>query len=213
MLFILAAVAEWACEYGELSAVRLYVKPLLVPLLVLGFGRSLWRHRFFWIAMTGCWLGDVLLLFEASEWFFIFGLLAFLTAHIFLSLLYRRLRHDGDGMLGPQKLRASFPLILWATGLVVILFPKLGPLQIPVIFYSLVLLVMVLQALFRYGFTSSASFWQVFLGAFLFLVSDSLLALNKFLTPLPQAGLVIMITYVGAIFFIVTGLALHPQKQ
>ena len=42
-------------------------------------------------------------------------------------------------------------------------------------------------------------------GALMFVLSDSLLAINKFLEPLPYAGISIMLTYCAAQYFIVTG--------
>jgi uncharacterized membrane protein YhhN len=109
-----------------------------------------------------------------------------------------------------QRVRLAFPIVLAGTGLVVILYSKLGDLQIPVIVYAAVITTMVLTALFRYGRTSNSSFWQVFIGAVLFMISDSILAINKFLDPITNAGLYIMITYVAAQFLIVHGILKHP---
>ena len=67
-------------------------------------------------------------------------------------------------------------------------------------------LFMVLNALFRYGRTTSASFWMVFFGALLFMASDSLLAVNKFMMPIYHAHIWIMLTYISAQFLIVDGL-------
>ena len=103
----------------------------------------------------------------------------------------------------------SFPIVLAGTGLITVLFPTLGPLKIPVLVYSLVLVGMVMTALFRYGRTSPESFWKVFMGAVLFMTSDSLLAINKFYTPLPYAGLLIMLTYISAQYLIVEGIVKH----
>jgi uncharacterized membrane protein YhhN len=99
------------------------------------------------------------------------------------------------------------------TGLVTILYPVLGDLKIPVMVYALVLTVMVLQSIFRYGFTSSASFWNVCIGALFFLASDSLLAINKFLQPLPSASLLIMVTYMVAQYSITVGAISHQRTS
>jgi uncharacterized membrane protein YhhN len=68
---------------------------------------------------------------------------------------------------------------------------------------------MVMVALFRFGKTTAGSFAMVFGGAILFMISDSLIAINKFLEPLPQSGFWIMTTYIGAQFLIVRGLLRH----
>lgn len=161
--------------------------------------------------MFFCWLGDVFLMFDqVNELFFMLGLGAFLTGHINFIFCYRQLRSEkGEGLNNPQKLRFSFPVLLIGTGLITILYPKLGDLKIPVMVYALVLSVMVIQAIFRYGFTSSKSFWLMTTGAMFFMLSDSLLAINKFLQPLPNAGLSIMITYMAAQYLITLGAVEH----
>jgi uncharacterized membrane protein YhhN len=116
-------------------------------------------------------------------------------------------------LLGSQKVRFSLPFILAGTGLVVILYPVLGDLKIPVMIYALVLTLMVLNALFRYGRTSMKSFLLVFLGAILFMASDSMLAINKFLQPFSGAGVWIMLTYCVAQFLIVEGALIHLKKE
>jgi uncharacterized membrane protein YhhN len=68
---------------------------------------------------------------------------------------------------------------------------------------------MAMQALFRYGRTNSKSFTLVFAGAISFMLSDSLLAINKFMQPLPLAGLAIMFTYILAQYLIVEGVVRH----
>jgi uncharacterized membrane protein YhhN len=68
---------------------------------------------------------------------------------------------------------------------------------------------MVLNALFRYNRTDRRSFWLVFFGAILFMISDALLAINKFLIDLPFSGLWIMTSYVFAQLLIIEGLIVH----
>ena len=172
------------------------------------------RNYFFLIAMAFCWLGDVLLMFQGDERFFIGGLVAFLSGHVLYVFSYRQMREpEGLGLLGPQKIRFSFPIILAGTGLVVVLLPHLGELKIPVMIYALVLTIMVLQALFRFGFTSKRSFTLIFVGALFFMISDSALAINKFMHPLPMASLLIMSTYMTAQFLIVEGAIAHAKNK
>ena len=78
--------------------------------------------------------------------------------------------------------------------------------------YALVLIVMVLNSVFRYGRTSNVSFSLVFLGSILFMFSDSVLAINKFLKPVPAAGFWIMSTYILAQFLIIHGLVRHASN-
>ena len=114
--------------------------------------------------------------------------------------------------MSTQKIRFSFPIILAGTGLIVILFPSLGSLKIPVLVYAIALMVMVMMALFRYGRTGTRSFWMVFVGAAVFMSSDSLLAINKFYSSIYLSGLFIMLTYTTAQYLIVEGVLSHREE-
>ncbi len=158
--------------------------------------------------------GDVLLMFQESNAnYFMFGLGAFLVAHVFYIFAYKQ--HQGAGsadeLQGLRKIRFALPIVLSGTGLITILYNRLGDLKIPVVLYASILTYMVLVALFRFGKTNVRSFALVFGGAILFMISDSLIAINKFLEPLPQAGFWIMLTYISAQFLliIVRGLLRH----
>jgi uncharacterized membrane protein YhhN len=212
LFFLIVSVGDLIAIAVASNQLQLICKPLIL-LSLIGYylaaveSRSLILIR----ALFFSWAGDVLLLFTHREIFFITGLIAFLISHFLFIQVYRQHRdaHVEKELLGPQKARFAFPIILTATGLVVILYSSLGPLKIPVMVYALVLCVMVITALFRYGRTNSQSFWSVFSGAVLFMVSDSLLALNKFLNPVAGAGFVIMLTYIAAQYLIVNGLIRH----
>ena len=75
--------------------------------------------------------------------------------------------------------------------------------------YALILIVMVLNSVFRYGRTINASFWLVFVGSIFFMLSDSVLAINKFFSPVTAAGFWVMSTYILAQFLIIQGLLKH----
>lgn len=157
-------------------------------------------------------LGDTLLMLQKhNPNYFMFGLGAFLVAHIFYILAYRQ--HQGEGsadeLQGLQRIRFALPVVLSGTGLVVILYNHLGDLKIPVLVYATVLTYMVLTALFRFGKTNTGSFTMVFGGAILFMISDSLIAVSKFLEPLAMGSFWIMTTYIAAQFLIVRGLIRH----
>lgn len=165
-------------------------------------------------ALFFCWLGDVLLMFvERTELFFIAGLASFLIGHVFYIFCYRMLRTPGTGGLLPtQRLRFAFPIALAGSGLLTVLFPHLGDMKIPVTVYAVVIVVMSMTALNRYGLTSAESFWSIFMGALLFMLSDSLLAINKFYTPFAASAFFIMATYCAAQWLIVKGIIAHQHQ-
>lgn len=216
-LFILVSGAVLLAEKGNADLFYLICKPAIMITLGLYYwalqrDQQAGVSKIVVLAILFSCAGDTLLMFQEREGnFFMFGLAAFLVAHIFYILAYRQNQSSDTSheLQGLQKIRYAFPIILSGTGLVVILFNRLGGMKIPVLIYAVVLTGMVLAALFRFGKTSMASFALVFGGAILFMISDSLIATNKFLEPLPMAGMWIMITYILAQYLIITGLSRH----
>lgn len=214
IFFIAIAVTELIAVTFNMALINFIAKPLLIPALTLYYLSSTQQKSFlFLIALFFCWLGDVLLMLQRDEIFFIAGLVAFLTGHVLYILCYRKFRTTGVGLNGAQRMRYALPIVLAGTGLVTVLFPYLGSLQLPVMVYALVLTVMTLQALFRFGHTNKLSFALVFGGAISFMISDSLLAINKFMQPLPLSGLAIMLTYILAQYLIVEGVLKHQLAE
>ncbi len=213
VFFGITGVAELLAVSMNWTSVQYVAKPLIMLSLVgYFFFSTTARSIYFTMALLFCWAGDVLLLFQDSmAHFFIFGLVAFLIGHMLYIVSYRQFRHGdkSNELLPTQKFRYSLPIILAGTGLIVILYPNLGSLQIPVLVYAVVLMLMVLAALMRFGRTTPTSFWMIFLGAVLFMISDSSLAINKFYAPFENSGLAIMITYIAAQYLIVEGAVQH----
>lgn len=218
ILFVGSAIAEFTVQAFSFTDIHYVSKPLLMISLLLYYLSSVnaeERSNVTIAALAFSWVGDVLLLFQSKEeLYFIGGLLAFLVAHLFYIFAYRQFRTEDRSkeLLGVQRFRFSFPIILAGTGLITVLYAHLGTLKIPVIIYALVLMFMVLNALFRFGRTSLGSFSMVFFGATLFMISDSMIAVNKFLTPIAYSGLWIMLTYVGAQYLIIEGLIRHKHN-
>ncbi len=210
ILFFVFGGLELAAEFLNYSNLRWVAKPMLLILLI-GFylQKTSSLNKVFLAALVFCWLGDNLLLFN----FFIGGLAAFLVTHLLLIISYRQSRFASVAFEGTQKVRLAFPIVLAASGLVVVLYPGLGELKIPVMVYALVLALMVLQSIFRLGRTSTKSFWMVFSGAIFFMFSDSVLAINKFYQPMVNAGVWIMVTYITAVYLIVHGVIAHSESD
>ncbi|MBI1766797.1 MAG: lysoplasmalogenase [Bacteroidetes bacterium] len=221
--FLLIATSEILIQVFDLQEFNFILKPLIVPSLSIFYFQNVgFKNRLFALALLFCWAGDVFLLFDhVNELYFMGGLGSFLVAHILLFFLYGKLKHtkvEGlpagqAGLNGPQRARVSFPVILAGTGVITILYPSLGALKIPVIIYALALMLMVLQSIYRYGFTSAQSFWNVCIGALLFMLSDSLLAINKFFQPIANAGVLVIATYMAALYFIVRGVIAHKGTK
>jgi uncharacterized membrane protein YhhN len=214
ILFLLASGGELISTLASVQMLDTICKPLIMVSLGLFYFFSVDaedRSALVLGAIIFSFTGDVLLMYPDK---FILGLAAFLFSHICYILAYRQHRGDDqdNALKGVHRIRLAFPVILAGCGLVVILYPVLGDLKIPVIIYAIVISTMVLTALFRMGKTSTTSFWMVFIGAMLFMVSDSILAINKFLSPITLSGFWIMLTYITAQFLIVSGLLKHDNQ-
>lgn len=219
ILFALASLTELVSQVYDLRELHHIVKPLLMILLGAYYYFSVpaeERSSIILAAVLFSFLGDSFLLYEEKNGlYFILGLLSFLVAHVFYIIAFRqrRLMSDDNSLATVQKARMAFPVILAATGLVVVLYPHLGDLRLPVVVYAGVLMFMVLNALFRFQNTSASSFWLVSAGAVLFMISDSILAINKFLQPVHYAGIWIMSTYLAGQFLIIRGLIEHDRSD
>ncbi len=136
--------------------------------------------------------GDVFLMLPGNT--FIAGLASFLVAHLFYIALFvqgqRWLPHRGA--LAVVGLVA---LTMYAT-----LWAGLGDpvLKVAVAAYVLVIALMASQAIGRAFTLRSSDALRVAVGAGIFMVSDATLAINKFVTPVPQASFWILSTYYTA---------------
>ena len=146
--------------------------------------------------------GDVLLMFdEENPNYFILGLIAFLLAHVMYILVYLKHRNRNR-----KSLPFMIILIIYASVLFYLIKDGLGVMLIPVVIYMFVILTMVVTAFLRKGCVSIKNYNWVFLGAILFLISDSLLSINMFYKPILFANILIMVTYSFAQYFIVLGI-------
>jgi uncharacterized membrane protein YhhN len=83
--------------------------------------------------------------------------------------------------------------------------------KIPVSLYAFVISTMLLMSIKAYFEWKKPANLLVLIGAVLFVVSDSILAINKFYTPLPMSSFLIMSTYLGAQFFIVKSVLINNK--
>lgn len=209
ILFFIAAIGELISTIAELPTVHLICKPLLLPSLIAYYWVSTTDRSMMMLgALVFSWIGDVLLMDNA---YFIFGLISFLVSHILYIVTYKQHQHEETthALHGLQRIRFAFPVLLAGTGLIVILWPHLNDMKYPVLVYAGVITFMTLTALFRFGRTSVQSFAFVFGGAILFMISDSLLAVNKFIEPIAMGHFWIMLTYCGAQILITIGILRH----
>ncbi len=192
------------------NGLRYFTKPLIVALLAAYMMASVSHTRkgFFVLlgALLGSLLGDVFLLAdENGGGWFMAGLGSFLAAHICYIFFFRGVPLSLPAQRPPQKTGMNLMVIIWVAGLLLFLFPVLGPLRIPVLLYSTALCWMVLAALRVYGPGNQPAGRLCAWGAWLFLISDSLLAIGRFYHPLPLGAILVMSSYAMAQLLMVLG--------
>jgi uncharacterized membrane protein YhhN len=198
VLFVDAAALATAS--GALGIVGLHVifKPLALMILIAfactRLRASLVPGRFSLLLIAGLvasLTGDVLLMWPQ---FFVPGLICFLLAHLAYIALFSidvgtfpRRRAIG-ATLSIGVLMYAF---LWWGGLP-------AGLRVPVGIYVIVIACMAAQALGRAATMGDTPARHVALGACLFMLSDALLATNRFVQPLPVASLWVLASYYAA---------------
>jgi uncharacterized membrane protein YhhN len=177
---------------------RLITKPLPVLLMAVWLLTLPAKGRFQWAVITGLFLsalGDVLLELEMENPpvdLFVLGLSSFFLAHVAYIIAFL------------QDSRRLFPLrAALSFGYGVVMFAilyfagDLGGFLVPVLLYVVVICTMLWRAAARYGVpgvvprSGREGLW----GALLFVLSDSVLALNRFAFDVPFGGYIVIITY------------------
>ena len=146
--------------------------------------------------------GDVALMF-ASRRAFLIGLVLFLLTHIVYSLAFTALSgfHAADIVTGAILLGVGAAIFFY-------LRPGLGSMKIPVLLYILITCFMVSRAIstfFGDAFTTPQA-WLISLGAVSFMVSDLVLAVNRFHHPIEAHRLSLFPYYLGQLL-----IALSPS--
>ena len=210
--YALLSVANVAAEAVGASAFAGITKACLMPLLlawlVVTLRRSRPGHpaaRWLGVGLVFAWFGDLLLNGDGAS-VFKAGIVAFLVMQLCYIASFTRI--PGPGLVRSRKLLALPYLALWAL-LNGSLRGRVGALGPAVLVYSAVLIGMALAALDLIGRVDRRMGWRVAVGAPIFVVSDSMIALTAF-GPLPPSHAMdaaIMATYVVAQGLIVTGMA------
>lgn len=220
VLVLYALIGSFHILFHQHPAIHHFTKPLLMPLLLLyAFGafHSLGSRPplALIVALIASFFGDSFLMYETHKpVYFVLGLGSFLLAHLAYIILFLKTAEPYPFILRiKSRWIMAGVLITYAAGLLVVLLPKAEDLQVPLITYALVLCIMALTAYLRAGKHWKAHSLLVCLGSILFVISDSLLAVNKFIVTLPYAPVWIMGTYLTAQYWIVRGVVLREEEN
>lgn len=215
IVFAILVLIEVIGVAFNLVAMQISAKPLLMPTLTVYLYYSYTGagdKNLLFVALFFSALGDIFLLFEFMQpLFFIAGLASFLITHIFYTVFFFRVKPVSRSFFSQQP---WWLLVVYSYsfGLLVIVYPNLGNLEIPVVIYAIVISVMLISCIhIQLRVNHPANKYYLY-GAIFFILSDSLLAINKFFYSFPFAGVLIMLTYCAAQFLIVRGFVLHKPK-
>lgn len=204
-LVIEAGALSMAAAADGWREAHLFFKPaamVLALLLVVQVGRSGRlpgaAARWLGLALAGSLAGDVFLMLDGL---FVPGLLAFLLAHLAYIVLFRqgaRWWPVRPVLAGCLAYAALMMAVLWAGGL-----PP--GLRGPVAVYALVIALMAAQAIGCAWLQRDRASLLVAAGAIAFVISDTLLALNRFVSPMPASAVWVLGTYYAAQCLIIGG--------
>jgi uncharacterized membrane protein YhhN len=228
LLYILAffTLLNLYANYKYDFVLELASKPFLIPLLGIYFylntreviqpyKKSL--INFMLVALSLAWFGDVLLLFQKeSPLFFMLGLGSFLVSHILYSITFKKSLQNKELDDTKTLLIRAIPFIGTFILMFTFLYKSLDAVMlIAVPIYMLVIVIMAFMAMERSGKVLKKSAEYVFFGAFLFMVSDSLLAIDIFVKTLniPYAPVFVMATYIAAQALIVYGMMIQIKSN
>ena len=208
IIFFIILIADLAAVQTEYKMAEYFFKPLIVTWLMAWFALQL-RYaqsklkKWIIFALFFSWLGDVLLMFHQEDsLFFLLGLSSFLIAHIFYILFFHFVRIK-------EMVKSRWYLMLivaiYYAIIIAVLSPYLGDMKLPVRIYAIVISFMFLLAVHMLFIKNKTTGLWMTAGALLFVISDSLLAINKFYQPFEMAGFFVMSTYGLAQLFLTEG--------
>jgi uncharacterized membrane protein YhhN len=142
-------------------------------------------------------IGDVLL---AMDGLFVQGLGAFLLAQITYTVLFVTQRR-----WQPRRLPWAVLILVYALVCTLVIVPAAGDMQLPVTAYMIAISLMAIAA----GFRHDQQFLWVAMGALIFMISDTLIAVGRFVTPFEFSGIAVMSTYYLAQLLICVGIVRH----
>lgn len=143
--------------------------------------------------------GDIFLMLPKDR--FIAGLVSFLLAQICYIIAFT----VGRGF--SFHWMYALPCLAYGVIIYTVLLPHLGSMKLPVLAYVVVILVMAWQSAERWGSVGGQGTLLAFLGAVLFVISDTVLALDRFRGSFGSARALVLSTYYAAQWLIASSIS------
>lgn len=215
LIFWIILYADCALLYFNKTAYHPLVKSALIPVLMIYLftnstkTRNKNSRKITILALLFSWIGDVLLT-KTGDTFFLLGMVSFLTMHVLYIVYFIRLRP-----IRLSKFAEGFVALVVAGGasfqVLSFLKPYLGGFFYPFAGYAAVITLMGVAATNISGSKTLRSLAVSYFipAAALFILSDAVLALDKFYFKEPFLQIVIMMTYGYAQYLFTCGFAKH----
>ena len=171
---------------------------LPATLSLMGFVQNGWL-----LAALVCSLAGDLFLMLPNPALFLPGLVSFLLAHIAYIVAFRQ---QGIPWFANRAALAVIALIAAAMYAFLYTHGLPAEMRIPVAVYIGVIVLMAAQAWGRWTVLRNSAALQVAIGASLFMLSDSILAIDRFVQPVDFALFWVLITYFAAQVLILCGM-------
>lgn len=183
-------------------------KPLMMTsLMAFYWVVSSRRSKLYLGALFFSLLGDIFLL--DKEGMFLLGIGAFLITQIlFIVLVLKR----SSAFSRPKLILSAIPFLIYLVLLMQTLAPTLEDLFYPVLIYGSVISLFGITAMNYHLNHRNASSRILLAGAILFIMSDSMIALNKFYSPHMIYPVAIMLTYALAQYLICHSMLIEERS-
>ncbi|MDB5972284.1 MAG: hypothetical protein JWQ90_4734 [Hydrocarboniphaga sp.] len=187
---LLAITCEVVAERGGQRPRAFYLlKPLTSALIAASLFAAPQRPDALLVAAFAfAIVGDIALMFDGDK-AFLAGLGSFFIAHVAFVAEFMA------GVSGWHVPLWTLAFVIYALAFFIWLLPKTGALKIPTLAYGLVLTVMVLAAAAAHAAMPGAASRLALIGALLFGLSDSVLAVRQFVGPYRGAQPLILSSY------------------
>lgn len=207
IVFLLVAITDVYAVITENKTVEMIFKPLLMTSLAVVYLVSV-KKPSFWLlsALFFSFWGDVFLLDKTN--FFVFGLGAFLVAHIIYIKITTSFLHNDSAK---RIITSAIPFLLLFAGLLGLVFNNLGEMLLPVIVYGITISTFGTAALLHYRQQKTIASSWLLLGAILFIASDSLIALNNFYSSKRLYDIAIIVLYAVSQYLIVRAIIIKEK--
>jgi len=209
ILLILAAVLAGAYllvpQYFTFPVSGLVKTAPIWILAVIAWREAPKEYRLFLsLALVFSGIGDFALAANV-QWTFAVGMAAFLVGHLFyLWIFSKTLRNWSELDLSRRTIIVLIAVYALVMGAIVL--PKTGALMPAIAVYFIVLALMAVAS-----FAAKIPRWTR-IGALLFVISDTLIGIDKFMAPIELRHLSVMSTYYAAQILILAGLCWQSKK-